>query len=47
MLIFEYGKSTSIDPKTLINEAPSIWRWKNPDKIAEGTKLGLEITLGD
>lgn len=30
MLVFEYTRRTPIEPTSLINEAPSIWRWTNP-----------------
>ena len=31
MLIFEYTRRREIDPLSLINDAPSLWRWTNPD----------------
>ena len=31
MLLFEYTRRRDIDPFSLINDAPSIWRWRNPD----------------
>lgn len=31
MLIFEYAKRYTIEPTSLINDAPNIWRWTNPD----------------
>jgi len=31
LLIFEYTKKYPIEPISLINDAPGIWRWSNPD----------------
>ena len=31
MLIFEYTKKYPIEPISLINDAPGIWRWSNTD----------------
>ena len=30
MIVFEYTRRFSIEPTSLINELPSIWRWSNP-----------------
>ena len=38
MLLFEYGKRQFIEPTALVNHAPNIWRWTNPD-IAEASWL--------
>jgi len=31
MLLFEYGKRQFVEPTALVNDAPDIWRWTNPD----------------